>query len=336
MPETNDSRNEGETSPPESIPAFIKAYVDQEIEKAKETEIAAQKNKKFRNSWRSASPITKGTFLLTAGIAIATIAYSIVAIFQLHAATGQLGEMKTTTKASREAAYAACISAQLARNTLQEIRSGSGDTHNLSVSSVTQAITSSRSESAQLRFNLLNFFRANGTTTKNGGGLVFGEYFSISNVGRTAARNIKGKIQIEIMDKGKEPDFRYPSPFKISTGQMDSVETPEKQVIWVQDSAGRPHFFSDQELSDVQKMEEKVTFTYGRMTYFDVFGISHWIQVCRMMVPETTNTLIVARPREPKCAAYNKADTNQVLPSPKLEIPPPSELPTEIVCKNPA
>jgi hypothetical protein len=331
MPENTNPSNDSDKPIPESWLRLIEAKVDEHIKEAKKAEEIPRK-KRWKHSWRSASPITKGTFILTSGIAGATIAYSIVAIFQLYAMNKQAGEMKATTTATREAAYTACLSAQIARSTLAEIQSGSGDTHNLSISSVTQAITSGRAESAQLRFNLMGYFHADGTTDKAGTGKIVGQYFNLSNVGRTAALNVHFKIQIQILDKGKEPNFSYPMAFSGDTGQLDSAQVAERRTIWVRDSSRKPQFFTDSELADVVKAIDKITFTYGRVTYLDMFGVSHWIQVCRVMEPPIDT---ITQTSIPKCAAYNKADTNQIIPTPSLESPKPLELPREIPCKNP-
>lgn len=80
-PDESEGRTEVQAPSP-----FLKAYVDQQIQNAiKEYEQSQTKVKKWRNSWRSASPITKGSFSLTAGIAVATIAYAIIAWSQLRA-----------------------------------------------------------------------------------------------------------------------------------------------------------------------------------------------------------------------------------------------------------
>jgi hypothetical protein len=63
----------------ESIPPHIKAYLDDQIQQLyKAQDYPVPYKKSWRYSWRSTSPITKGTFMMTAGVCFATIAYSII------------------------------------------------------------------------------------------------------------------------------------------------------------------------------------------------------------------------------------------------------------------
>jgi ElaB/YqjD/DUF883 family membrane-anchored ribosome-binding protein len=68
----------------ETVPLNVKEYVDERIGDAIEQRDASHlKGKKWRNSWRSASPITKASFIITCAIAFATIVYASAAVWQL-------------------------------------------------------------------------------------------------------------------------------------------------------------------------------------------------------------------------------------------------------------
>jgi len=82
MPEQPDAANKSGSPSDSSIDPLIKAYIDAEIEKTREHE--SGRKKKWKNSWRSASPITKGSFYLAASIAVATIGNTIIAIRSLN------------------------------------------------------------------------------------------------------------------------------------------------------------------------------------------------------------------------------------------------------------
>lgn len=79
--------NSGERQAPiESLPPLVKAYIDEQVENAiRQHDQAQTKVKKWRNSWRSAGPITKASFWMTAFIAAGTIAYAITAWRELDA-----------------------------------------------------------------------------------------------------------------------------------------------------------------------------------------------------------------------------------------------------------
>jgi len=82
-----DHPDEGEDQPETETPSLlVKAYIDQQIKNAiKQQEEAQHHKKKWRNSWRSASPITKASVILTAAVAASTIAYAYIAWRQLGA-----------------------------------------------------------------------------------------------------------------------------------------------------------------------------------------------------------------------------------------------------------
>lgn len=89
--------------------------------------MSAPRKKKWKNSWRSASPITKGTFIVADAVAAATIAYSIIAGLQLAAIRGQLREMQATTLTAQESADTADKSILLAQKTERDSRKSTED-----------------------------------------------------------------------------------------------------------------------------------------------------------------------------------------------------------------
>jgi hypothetical protein len=97
MPDQSDPDDTHDDPNRHAIPPLFKAYIDKQIQDAHNAENQTEaKKKKWKNSWRSASPITKGTFILTASVAIATTAYVFIAAFQLH-------EMRHTNNLTEQA-----------------------------------------------------------------------------------------------------------------------------------------------------------------------------------------------------------------------------------------
>lgn len=84
MQEQDNANPGANESDPNVIRSIVEACVDQQIQDAIK-KYDESKKKKWRNSWRSASPITKGSFILTAFIAGATIAYAVTAWYTLGA-----------------------------------------------------------------------------------------------------------------------------------------------------------------------------------------------------------------------------------------------------------
>lgn len=75
--EPDHGRGQGSIEP---LSPLVKAYIDKQVENAiKQHDESQTKGKKWRNSWRSAGPITKVSFVMTAAIAVATIAYTLIA-----------------------------------------------------------------------------------------------------------------------------------------------------------------------------------------------------------------------------------------------------------------
>lgn len=99
MTEQNDTDQGGDQAFIEQLSPLVKAYIDKHVENAiKQHEESQTNGNKWRNSWRSASPITKGSFIMTAAIAGATIAYALIAWGQLHAMRTIAGDNSKQTQ----------------------------------------------------------------------------------------------------------------------------------------------------------------------------------------------------------------------------------------------
>jgi hypothetical protein len=130
MPKQANVDKNGETSVGEPLSLLIKEYIDQQIQNSKETDEPSKK-KKWKNSWRSASPITKATFILASAVSIATVAYSIIAAFQLS-------EMKRTNSLTQQALNG---SEDTLNKTLAKLQGQIDETHSLAGHAGDQATT---------------------------------------------------------------------------------------------------------------------------------------------------------------------------------------------------
>jgi hypothetical protein len=80
MTHQDNAEQRDEESNEKALSPFIEAYINEQIQDAiKQQEDSYPKKKKWRNAWRSASPITKASLILTAAVAAATIGYAIIA-----------------------------------------------------------------------------------------------------------------------------------------------------------------------------------------------------------------------------------------------------------------
>jgi hypothetical protein len=273
----------------------------------------------------------KREFRLVEIVAIATNAIlAIVGLFALHAYYGQLGAMRGQLKEMRKATYVSCINAQTARNTLQEIQAGTGDSHNLATGSILQAAAVTRGEAAQEEFSLGEMpVRIHG---------YLAVMWGTDNVGRTPANNVQIRMMAVVVDKGNEPDFRYGRNAWDDVGTQPPVSpanlpTLQPQVI-LDDSLTNPKVFTPQEQDDIVSGVNKRIFFYGRVDYVDIFGVKHWTQYCRKAmgsVPDESGKWPI-----PKCAAYNRTDTNQIIAkSTAAPATTPIATPEEVVCKKP-
>jgi hypothetical protein len=252
---------------------------------------------------------------------ISVIAYTVAAYRQLGVMTGQLTEMGRSTKAAREAAYAACKSAQIANQTLKEIQSGSVDSHNLAIGSIMQAAAVTRGEAAQIRMSPPE--KNNVVPTNH----FLGDNEEVSNIGKTAAINVRGLLQVVVEDGKQEPDFTF-SKFanRMNTGTISPGDKPRLITTYVVEGM-KPKRFTDGEFIEIEMAETKRIFIYGRITYLDIFGVRHWMKICRVVVSRTED-------RIPKCAAYNQTDLNQVIPRPN-QLPSEAKSIEDVSCKRP-
>lgn len=258
----------------------------------------------------------KAIVILTAGIVL-------TAIIQAWIFNRQRDEMKRATKATQDAAYAACVNAQIARQTLREIQSGGIDTHNLANSSLAQAAAVTIAEAALMKIDRDDSLSANI-------GTEIVAPFIVQNIGKTAAIRPKIISVTEMYDTGQEPVFSYPKNPEnhAETGFMFPGDKPivYRSFAW---RSGKKMTW-DQSSADRFLKKEIYLITWGKTTYQDIFGQSHWVNFCSWLVPRGDTSI----QNHPKCAAYNQTDTS--ISTQTLAVSPRAiaEAP-EITCQKP-
>jgi hypothetical protein len=131
----------------------------------------------------------------------------------------------------------------------------------------------------------------------------------ITNSGRTPAKHVEGDVVATVLNKGEEPtlgDFSVghpherlyvgpvfpgaPIPITITVAQYG----PKTAETIVPDDALR---------QDIANGRRFIIF-YGRITYYDVFGVQHWTQFCTGSGAAIVGSL-------KKCISYNDVDNNK-------------------------
>jgi hypothetical protein len=204
----------------------------------------------------------------------------------------QLKEMQKATAASSEAAYAACLGAQTARNMLQELKAERGQPRQWSSGDASQAAGTAHPQAAQIALDV-----EKSTDMSPHIPVLF--HFKLQNIGESSALNTKVWGAVKVLDLGKEPDFSYDG---ISlTKAAVSPNDPAAKVITYTEDAGQVAPLTDAEFQQVNSGAAYVV-AYGRVVYQDVFGATHWAQFCHEI-----NKPAGAHNQSSKCLAYNAA-----------------------------
>ena len=250
-------------------------------------------------------------------ISLATLIFLIATVYYSRK---QWKEAQRTAVASVQAAYAACVSAQVAAESLESSDKASIDTHNLSLGSVAQAAAVSRAESAQLAVLIQNIPNVSSILGK-------GMPYLIENFGKSPALRVRVVVELRLVLAGTEPPFKFTkgSPNWGNTGAF-GPGVPAEQRAWLFDGTKRVDF-SPQDVADIDA-GRKYVYLYGRLTYSDIFGVKHWTNFCQHYWGPNNNT-----GDYPKCFAYNTNDTNMLLPI-NLEQEQPAKPMNPIPCKK--
>ncbi len=251
----------------------------------------------------------------------------------------QLQQMITATNAANDSAYAACMSAKIARQTLLEYQTGEADSHSAAMGTVAQASAAIQSGAAFLALNTGQRYTvpppgidSNENDPKNWKKLDL--TFNYANIGRSNARNAVIKFTVQILPQGTEPE---PTNRKLYFDIVRGVVAPGSLSITIPhviDKDGKFINLNDVPMDDFHSGKIYVA-SFGRASYIDVFGISHWQTFCGYF----DNAPADAASREikhPKCGAYNRQDSNLLYPLPQISkaTQQPSIM-EEIVCIAP-
>ncbi len=138
---------------------------------------------------------------------------------------------------------------------------------------------------------------------------------TIQNVGKTPATQMKGFWYISIVQNGEKLRFRYPmnSSLGVTMGAIFPNDPPTSyNVYWTKiDPSNTTSYPTERKLTpeEFDSLLRGGTFfiIYGRVTYNDEFGVSHWTHFCSWTHFTQGQKTIAAQ----DCAAYNAIDHNR-------------------------
>jgi hypothetical protein len=131
----------------------------------------------------------------------------------------------------------------------------------------------------------------------------------ITNSGKTPARVVAGDVVATVLEKGEEPtigDFTVSHPHNrlYPTVVFPGAPIPiTLAVVRYGPKAAETIVPDDALRQDIANGKRFIIF-YGRIAYYDVFGIQHWTQFC-------TGSGIAIQDNLKKCIGYNDVDNNK-------------------------
>ena len=260
-----------------------------------------------------------------------TIIIAIIYSLQLEQMRLATAAATDATRAAQQSAYQGCLGAQISRATLIEVQKGERDTRSATVSAVYQAMAATESERAEMQLTLGKpAIRV---------GRDFSVPFEIINSGKTAATDFNMKLRLVFLPRAKEDlNVTYPRGKVVIAVQPRAEPGPmhmnggdagvSMTVIGVD---GNPLAPTDQDSRDYSAGKAKLV-AYGRVTYRDIFGGSHWRNFCQPFVAFSAG--FKRSGEDEKCVKYNGSDTGSALLKPSY-LEPSAMPPPEITCKKP-
>jgi hypothetical protein len=221
----------------------------------------------------------------------------------------QLREMKSSGDQTK---YLLCLN----QKQLAQMERQTANSHDLAVGSLAQAAAVTRGEAAQIKIERQGIF----FPFQIGKPMIVG--ISLANIGATSALNFRIQGILEILDKDKEPSFRYPGdpdPHDLEVGFLAPRE-PIPWAVTAWDGKEKRVFTSDDDAR--MKASTAYAVTYGRMTYRDIFGKSHWETYC--VASKAPKAWAIDHT---KCAAYNRVDSEPIVQESPKPLAPDQESP---------
>jgi hypothetical protein len=284
MAEQNDSEARGYGSDDNPLSGLVKTYIDEQVKNAvKQHAEPSPKRKKWRNSWRAASPLTKASMMLAAGVAVATIGYTIAAWRTLKVMKEISKDSSAQTAQLIDAANQIKSAAWQFKGSTQGI---DGNLGNAVVTLQTQADNSKKSLQASIdNFHLdqrawvgINEIA---TPPQIHPGLNLAPTIFASNTGKTPAFHVVDRSGWAMLTVSEHYD---PATRLLSIApDQQGVISPNGGRQFV----GTPHTITQSE-SDAINAGTSVVYVFGEITYEDSFHGRHRTKFSLKMQKSTT------------------------------------------------
>jgi hypothetical protein len=251
--------------------------------------------------------------------------------------------MIVATQATQNAAYDACISAKIARQTLLEYQSGESDSHSIAAGTVAQASVAIREQTGFLSTNVTRLPTVQQPGTISAAIESAQDWkaldlaFTYANMGKSSIRNVRLRYTVQILPHGIEPKPTDKNLY-FDTVRGTIVHPGELSMtkINIIDKDNKIVKVDDISMDEFHSGKIYIA-SFGRADYIDIFGVSHWQTFCGYF--DTSQTEFeggVAKLKHVKCSEYNRQDSNILYPMPTVS--PSTILPSSIeniVCVAP-
>lgn len=274
--------------------------------------------------------INYATFILSVILAVLTAGTIVVYYLQLK-------EMIHATNAAQDGAYAACMSAKIARSTLLELQSGEQDTHNAAAGTMLQASAAAQGQSGFLAMTMsraFTFTSPDDSNPKNWKDLS-NTVFNFSNLGRTSIRDLRIAFTVQVLPQDMEPkNMRNTKHLNTQRGGIIPPGTSSGAEPFITDKDGKIIHVDAIPMEDFRSGKIWVV-NYGHAEFKDIFGTNHWQTFCGYW--DTTSQVNQSHPKERhnQCADFNRQDSNLLFSMPKAETTHSISPVEEIVCTAP-
>jgi hypothetical protein len=257
----------------------------------------------------------------------------------------QLQQMIIATKATRDAAYDACMSAKIARQTLLEYQAGEVDSHSAASGTMAQASVAIRGESGFLSMGTSHSVaifqpgqdQAAALEEAQKNWKTLDVNFAYSNIGKSALRNVRLKFTVQLLPHGTEPKLTDNSVYYDVA--KATVLNPNQPSALTPNIIDKDNHFIDRKKVNIDDFNSGRIYiaSFGRADYVDMFGVSHWQTFCGTFDSYPFEPVASSHKlRHEKCGEYNRQDSNLLYPLPRYAEPKTSTPSIdEIVCKAP-